>query len=263
MYKCIVLLYVFSYVCAQPMDMYFQLLEQGRIQEVRDQLLELQSRYPADPAVDYLAIIVETDGDTTVARLRRFIKQYPKSAYTDDAEMKIGDYLYARGLYSQAGQQLKKIPIKYGHSEHLQRAMDMLVVSFIATGEVDSARHYVTWFKKQYPQLEVDHYGKGPQFGNIMLKNFTLQLRNTMDITLDPEARPWIVQLGAFSKYPNAKRLEEMIKGYSIDIVEVNSNGKRLHTVRVVRYATEQEAEAVGHKIKETYGVNYRVLKRP
>jgi hypothetical protein len=56
-----------------------------------------------------------------------------------------------------------------------------------------------------------------------------------------------------------------MIKsaGYPIEIVEVMSNGKRLHAVRVVRFKTTEEANKVGRNIKAQYGVNYRVLKRP
>ncbi len=77
--------------------------------------------------------------------------------------------------------------------------------------------------------------------------------------------RPWVVQLGAFGKYDNAKRLQNMIKaaGHSIEIVEVMSNNKRLHVVRVVRFSKAEDAEKVGQKIKAQYGVNYRVLNRP
>jgi len=78
-------------------------------------------------------------------------------------------------------------------------------------------------------------------------------------------SQPRVVQLGAFGKYDNAKRLKNMIKnaGYPVEIVAVMSNGKRLHVVRVVRYISEHEAGNVGKNIKAQYGVNYRVLKRP
>jgi hypothetical protein len=51
--------------------------------------------------------------------------------------------------------------------------------------------------------------------------------------------------------------------GYPVEIVEVMSNKKRLHAVRVVRFESEQDADKVGRVIKAQYGVNYRVLKRP
>ncbi len=78
-------------------------------------------------------------------------------------------------------------------------------------------------------------------------------------------SQPRVVQLGAFGKYDNAKRLKNMIKnaGYPVEIVAVMSNGKRLHVVRVVRFNSELEAGNVGKKIKAQYGVNCRVLKRP
>ena len=126
-----------SIIFPQSFDSYFDLLAQGHLQEVRDQLPELRSKYPYEPAISYLHILLNSDG----------------------AEMKIGEYLYARGLYSQASQQLKKIPIKYTNSEHFQRAVDLMVSSFSATGEMDSAKFYVSRAKAVRDDLNVGHYG--------------------------------------------------------------------------------------------------------
>lgn len=255
-----------SYLSAQTFDKYFQLIAEGRIQEVRDQLLELKSKYPYAPAIPYMQVLMNDDGDSSIIQFRQFIENFPDSEYTDDAQMKIGEYMYARGLYSQASQQLKKIPVKYIDSDHLQRAMDLLVSSFEATGEADSAQYYVTKIKAQRSDLKVDHYTFDISFPRTKIKKLTSKDEGKTKANIGKSAdQPWVVQLGAFGKYDNAKRLQNMISGAGlpIEIVEVMSNGKRLHAVRVVRFSSEDDANQVGKQIKAQYGINYRVLNRP
>ncbi len=257
---------VTSFLSAQTFNIYFQLLEEGHIQEVRDQLPELKSKYPYESALPFLQILMNDDGDSTIIQFRQYIEKFPDSEYTDDAQMKIGEYMYARGLYSQASQQLKKIPLQYPESDHFQRAMDLLVSSFEATGEKDSAQYYVSRAKAQRSDLKVDHYSFNVPPPHVKLKKLTSKDVDKTKANIGKSAdQPWVVQLGAFGKYDNAKRLQNMIKnaGLPIEIVEVMSNGKRLHAVRVVRFSSVADADHIGQQIKAQYGVNYRILNRP
>ncbi len=253
-----------TFLFSQSFDSYFHLLDEGRIEEVKDQLPELQSKYPYDPTIKYLEILVNDDGDSTVLQFKRYVVQYANSDYADDAEMKVGEYLYSRGLYGQSSQQLKKIPLKYPKSSHIQRAVDLMVLSFEATGEGDSIRYYLQKFKSMYPRLKTSQYNVDLHLIELKKPPSNSDKKIKAQIT-DKRSHPWVVQLGAFGKYDNAKRLKTIVSGsgYPIDIVEVMSNGKRLHAVRIVRFSNEQEAEKVGREIKSTYGVNFRVLKRP
>ncbi|MFQ6677263.1 MAG: SPOR domain-containing protein [Fidelibacterota bacterium] len=251
-----------SFTIGQSFEPYFQLLEDGNIKAVKDQLPELKSKYPYNPTLTYLQLLMSDDGDSTVDRFKYFLKQYPDSEYADGAEMKIGEYLYSRGLYEQSGRQFKKIPLMYPKSEHIQRAVDLMVLSFNATGESDSVQYYLAKYKWKFPQLEVKQY-------NVNLEKAELKQDNQFDKktktdVINPGSHPWVVQLGAFGKYSNAKRLKNIVSGleYPIEIVEVMSNGKRLHAVRVVRFKTREEAERIGREVKTKYGVNFRVLKR-
>ena len=47
------------------------------------------------------------------------------------------------------------------------------------------------------------------------------------------------------------------------EVQTVNSNGKRLHAVRIVRYEKRNQAENVGKKLKKKYGLDYRILNNP
>ena len=259
-------IFTLTFLTAQSFDIYFQLIEEGKIQEVRDQIPELKSKYPYEPAIPYLQALMNEKGDSSIIQFRQFINKFPNSKYADDAEMKIGEYLYARGLYSQASRQLKKIPLKYKNSNHIQRSVDLLVSSFKATGEIDSAVYYVSKIKDLNSELEVDNYGFDLIKPNLKLQKLTSrEVGKTHATTGKNIPQPWVVQLGAFGKYDNARRLKNMIKGtgYSVEIVEVMSNKKRLHAVRVVRFESEEDADKVGKYIKAQYGVNYRVLNRP
>ncbi len=246
----------------QTFESYFQLLEDGNILAVKDQLPELKSKYPYNPALVYLQLLMTDNGESTVTGFKHFLSQYPESEYADDAAMKIGEYLYSRGLYEQSGRQFKKIPVMYQKSEHIQRAVDLMVLSFNATGETDSVQYYLAKFKWKYPQLKVKQYNV--HLENTEFKSDDQSNKKATENTVNPGTHPWVVQLGAFGKYANAKRLKNIVSGseYTIEIVEVMSNGKRLHAVRIVRFKTEDEAKRVGQEVKSKYGVKFRVLKR-
>lgn len=259
-------IFTLTFLTAQSFDIYFQLIEEGKIQEVKDQIPELKSKYPYEPAIPFLQALMNGKGDSSIIQFRQFIEKFPDSEYTDDAEMKIGEYMYARGLYSQASRQLKKIPLKYKKSKHLQRSVDLMVSSFKATGEIDSAVYYVSKINVFNSELQTDHYGFDLIKPNVKLQKLTSRETGKTQATTGINLpQPWVVQLGAFGKYENARRLKNMIRGtgYPVEIVEVMSNKKRLHAVRVVRFESEQDAGEVGKYIKAQYGVNYRVLNRP
>ena len=48
-----------------------------------------------------------------------------------------------------------------------------------------------------------------------------------------------------------------------MEIIAVPSAGRRLHAVRVVRFYSMEEAETEGERVKDKYGLEYRILKRP
>ena len=82
---------------------------------------------------------------------------------------------------------------------------------------------------------------------------------------IKPKAKPWVVQVGAFGKYNNAKRLKNQLQGngFITEIHTINSDGKRLHAVRLVRYQEKSDAEKIGRKLKKKYGLDFRVINNP
>ena len=262
---------------SQNIDLYLTLLEKGRMDEVKENLPELLNRYPNEAGVYLLQAMVNENGDDSLIQFRNIIEKFPESEFASLAAMKIGEYLFSRGLYSQAGVQFKIVLFKYPQGDNHQRAMDLMVNSYFATGEEDSAKVALRTMKQLYPSLNYTNYN---------IEGLNNNPREARLIKLDPneissriksakakrkvmlpqkKPKPWVVQVGAFGKYENASRLKKQLqgRGFATEVHTVDSNGKRLHAVRIVRYETKESAEVIGQKIKKNFGLDFRVINNP
>jgi len=241
---------------SQNVDMYLSLIHEGQREGVKENLPELVSKYPNDPGVIYLQALLTVNGMKSLELYSMIIDKFPESKYAGDASVKIGEYFYARGLYSQAGRQLCTIPRKYPRLSNMQVVIDMMVSSFLAIGEDDSVKYYTGIYHSMFPYLDIDKYGiERPIIPSSQISNKV----NTI------EPKPYIVQIGAFGSIQNANRLKLQVSqiGYEVEISPIQTNGKGLHAVRVVRYKSKSSAERVGDSIKKKLGIDYRVLYRP
>ena len=243
-------------LCAQNVDMYLSLIHEGQIDGVKENLPELVSKYPNDPEVLYLKALLTKDGMKSLEIYNTIIEKFPESKYAGDASVKIGEYFYARGLYSQAGSHLRNVPRKYPRYPDIQQVLDLMVSSFQAIGENDSAKYYLAIYQGMFPYLDIDKYGL-----NGVLKN----TRHTLSNVRIKEPKPYVIQIGAFGNIQNAKRLKLQVNqiGYKVEITPVQTNGRGLQAVRVVRFKSKTSAEKVGHVIKKKLGIDFRVLYRP
>ena len=264
---------------AQNIDLYLTLLEKGKISEVKENLPELIERYPNDPGVFFLKGLISSDADEALLNYQTLISEFPNSDYASLSQMKIGEYLFARGLYSQASIQFKKTIINYPIGDHHQRALDLMVNSYQASGENDSVRISLINIKDLYPRLDFNKYGVNglnydkreaklvrldPSIISDRLKSAKAKRKKSIFIS-KPKVKPWVVQVGAFGKYNNAKRLKNQLQGngFITEIHTINSNGKRLHAVRLVIYEEKFDAEKIGRKLKKKYGLDFRVINNP
>ena len=264
---------------AQNIDLYITLLEKGKINEVKENLPELIERYPRDPGIFFLKGLISSDTDEALLNYQTLISEFPNSDYASLSQMKIGEYLFARGLYSQASIQFKKTIINYPNGDHHQRALDLMVNSYQASGENDSVRISLINIKDLYPRLDFNKYGVNglnndkreaklvrldPSIISDRLKSAKAKRKKSIFIS-KPKSKPWVVQVGAFGKYNNAKRLKNQLQGngFITEIHTINSNGKRLHAVRLVRYEEKFDAEKIGRKLKKKYGLDFRVINNP
>ena len=247
-----------SHFFGQNIDLYLSLIDEGKTEGVVETLPELLSKYPNNPGVLYIKALMTENGRTSIDTYNEIIKKYPDTKFAPYAAMKIGEYFYARGLYTQASKLLKNIPIKYPRFSDIQRATDLMINSFNAIGEADSARYYGLIIKSMFPKVEIES-------DNFNEKNKPLAQVFDFNKKRHADLGPYVIQMGAFSTKENAKRLKLQITqlGHDVSINNVESNGKILYAVRVNRFKTKNRAETIGRDIKSKIGVDYRVLYRP
>ncbi|MCP4930917.1 MAG: outer membrane protein assembly factor BamD [Candidatus Marinimicrobia bacterium] len=262
---------------AQNIDLYLTLIEKGKMEDVQESLPELLNRYPDEAGVYFLQAMLNENGDSSLVLYRNVIKNFPDSDFAPKSEMKIGEYLFSRGLYSQASVQFKKILTKYPQGKHHQRAMDLMVNAYLATGEESTASTTVRTLKQLYPSLNYSGYEIGgvensskeaklvrldPGTTSSRIKSFKAARKIIVPKRVE---KPWVVQVGAFGKFDNANRLKKQLQeyGFATEVHTVNSNGKRLHAVRIVRFETKSSAEKIGQKLKKKFGLDFRVLNNP
>ena len=246
-----------SFSFGQNIELYLSLIEEGKVEGVKENLPELSSKYPNNPGVIYLKAILTQDGNSAIKLYQDLLKKHPDSKYASYSAMKIGEYFYARGLYTQAATLLKNIPIKYPRFADIQRVTNLMVSSFNAIGEADSARYYALIINSMFPNVDT---------GLDVLSNQNKPLNQVFDFNKKrPDLGSYVVQVGAFGNEKNAKRLKLQVSqlGHDISINNVESNGKRLYAVRVNRFKTKKQAEKIGRDIKTKLGLEYRVLYRP
>ncbi len=244
------------FINGQNIDMYISLIDEGQINSVKEKLPELISKYPNDAGVIYLRALLTKDGIKSLDLYNLILEKFPKSSYADDAAVKLGEYFYAKGLYSQACQKLSHFPRKYPRFHDMQRVLDLMVSSFKAIGQDDSAQYYVSIYQGMFPYLDVEKYE---------INSSELNLPRVSSVKMKNKKSPYVIQIGAFGSLKNANRLKLQANqmGYEVDVVQVETKDRTLNAVRIIRYNSKTAAEKVGQIVKRKLGVDYRVLYRP
>ena len=99
----------------------------------------MEKRYPNNPSLMYLKGLLENNGEEAMVIFSKLYNTHPSSEYGDDAVMKVAEYYYAAGMYVKAASWLKKMPIYYSRSEHIERAVKLFLNSLIVSGHKDTA----------------------------------------------------------------------------------------------------------------------------
>ena len=239
---------------SQNVDLYLSLINEGQSKGVLENLPELISKYPKDSGVLYIKALLNQNGDDAIKQYKNIIKTYPNSKYAPKSAMKLGEYYYAKGLYTQSANLLKNIPVKYPRFNDMQRLTDLMINSFNAIGEADSAKYYGLIIKSMFPAINAD------------INEDNSKLFQVFDFKKKKSNKgPYVVQIGAFSSKENATRLKLQVRqlGHDVSINKIDSNGKTFFAVRVNSYKSKKKAEDIGRGIKSKLGVSFRVLYRP
>ncbi len=248
----------------QKLDNLFNQFERGEIDEVRKTLPVLLKKYPNDPGLKYLSGLTLMDGDSALKVYKEIVTKHATSKFAEGASSKIGQYLYSRGLYSQASRHLRKFIFNYPHSAEISRIMGLMLRSFDATGELDTAQIVVDKFFKKYTKqiLFKNNLGYIPESIKRMKVSDVVMKEEAGDISTI--SGNWMVQVGAFSVRKNAINLENKLKkkGYSVSIKKISSK-KILFAVRVGPFVDQKIAKKRAVELKNNYGLDYQLVEIP
>ena len=260
----LIYLFLTILVCQENLDILIREVLSGEKDSAAIYLPIMEKRYPHNPNMLFLKGLMETNGEKAMEIFVDLYNNHPTSEYGDDAVMKAAEFYYASGLYIQAAAWLKKMPIYYSRSKHIERAIKLFLNSLIVSGHKDTAIFYSKVFKKQFPSLDVD------EKINTLLEEYQGSINKSKSIpdnnheSINPlrsssvreinekKSGKYSLQSGAFSLQENAEdqKIYLMTGGFKARIAELYRKTKVLYAVRIGYFTTSQEAEEVGGTIK-------------
>ena len=273
-------IFISTLLCQERLDMLIKEVLSGSNDSAAIYLPMLEEQYPYNPNMLFLKGLMQTNGEEAMQIFVELYNNHPTSEYGDDAVMKVAEYYYASGMYIQSSEWLKKMPLYYSRSEHIERAIKLFLNSLIVSGHRDTAIFYSRVFNKQFPSLDVG--GKI----NALIEDFKNSKKSSKDTTklishnnqgvlkpstsllakdmeLDTRSGNYSLQSGAYSIQKNAEKQKTylMSEGFNSHIIELYQQRKILYAVRVGKYNTLKEAEEVSNQIKSLLDLKTIVVK--
>ena len=202
---------------------YLKKIESGKIEEVKERLPELKTKYPNDPSILFLEGILTENGKTSISLFSTVVNNYPKSRYADAAVFRIYSYYYALEMSSEAASWLSRLKKEYPTSPYIKIAE------------------------------------KNNNLTPVNLKKDDTKLVNSQDSKIKYK---YTIQAGAFSNKENANALKKQLidAGYSPEIKEKTVAGALFQVVCVGKFTTEVEAKNFLKQINTQYNLDGRVV---
>lgn len=211
---------------AQEVDIipYLKKVEQGNIEEVKSELLNLKSDYPKSSNLIFLEAVLTENGQDAVALYQKLIDDHPKSRYADASLYRIYSYYFALGLYNTADKQLERLKKEYPESPYIKMA------------DVNAVKK-----DDESPTIT----------NNVMEQNTT---ENDYHYT---------IQAGAFTNSANASGLKKEIEnaGMISFIKEKNVAGTVFNVVYIGKFTSRKEAEDFLPVANTRFRINGRVTE--
>lgn len=157
---------------------------------------------------------------------------FPKSTLLDDVSLLIADSYFLEKNFQEAVLRYKNVLIAYPRTKNLCFVYARLGESLRNMGNLEEAKYYFDLLKREFPlSLECS------QIPTVESTNGSF----------------YTVQLGSFSKSPNARKLcdELLNKGYDAYVTKLEDGQKTLYRVRVGHFQSRLEAEYQEDKLKK------------
>lgn len=93
-------------------------VEEGKGDEVKEELQPLIKRNPGDPSLLFLSALLTEDGAKANEKYQKIVHVFPKSKYVDAALFRIYSYYSAIGDENEAAHYLNKLKTEYPNSSY-------------------------------------------------------------------------------------------------------------------------------------------------
>jgi tetratricopeptide (TPR) repeat protein len=209
---------------------YLQQIENGKADEVRNELIGLKERYSDDPSVMFLEGVLTENGQKAVVIYQKVVDEYPDSKFADAALYRIYSYYYALGLYESATEKLNKLIADYPKSPYIRIAkQNQLPVN---------------------PEITQEDKTDTTQHKNEDVKGTDYK---------------FTIQAGAFSNNENAESLQLKFEksGIFSEIKDKLVAGTTFHVVYVGKFVTENDAGSFLKTINDKFELLGRVIQIP
>ncbi len=243
---------------AQTPETLAVLLQQNRVEEIKQRLPELVRKFPDDPTVLFLQGATEPDGARAVRYYKRIVEEFPTSAFADDALLRLAEYDFALGLYHSSAQRYLQLAQRYPASPLCDDAHYMRIQCLLARGEQDSAAYALEWFLSKYPNSPLASLAASELSGQGGARRQQAVPRAAVG------AKPYALQVGAFKEKRNAEKLVQALaaQGHECEIV-VKERGRDLfYLVWVGSFENEEAARRKGEQLQARHGLPFRIVQR-
>jgi SPOR domain len=199
---------------------YLKKIESGKVEEVKEKLPELKTKYPDDPSVLFLDGILTENGKTSFSLFSTIVNNYPESRYADAAVFRMYSYYYARDMFPEADIWLKKMKKDYPSSPYIKIAEKNIHLS---------------------DQNKINQSNKNSD--KKIKYNYTIQAGAFSN-----------------KDNADALKKQFIDAGYSSEIKEKTVAGTLFQVVYVGKFNTEEEAKNFLQQINSDYSLDGRVV---
>ena len=259
----------------EKIDLFIADVLSGKKDSANYYLSFFEENFPNNPKMLFMKGLLDTDGEKAMQIFVKLYNNFPTNEYADDSVMKVSEYYYTSGLYIKSAEWLKKMPLFFSRSEHIERALKLFMNSLIVSGNKDTAIFYSKVFKRQFPRIDIDTKISSllHSYDNNTLyeKNKDRELINNQKLkknvydkkNINKKLTEFSLQSGAFGLRDNAIKQKAIFDGSGFDarVVDLNRKEKKLYVVRIGFYETREKAEKEGRKIKNKLDLSTIVVK--
>ena len=236
-----------------------QLLQAGELEKIKANLPAVAQMYPDNPVVLYLQGWTEPDAEKSLDYYERLLETSPNSDYADDAQFRIAQYYFARGLYHTARGSFLNIARSYANSNYRDKARYLAAQCLLAVNEVDSAKVELEELLRDHPDSTIAAAARE----DLLEKDQPIpQAEKSAVVTSSSGEAAYAIQIGAYRERNNAVRQQRVFSqmGYPVRISEKHDGQGILYLVWVGNCRDANEANTLGQEFQKKFGLPFRVV---